>query len=150
MNADGKCAAMTGQSVEKFRKGIRSYPTIERHGYVWVWPGDAALAKPELIPDLHWARSPDWAFGGGMFNIACDYRLLIDKLMDHTHDTYVHASSIGQPEIEESAPDTTREGHGITVSRKMENIPAPPFWQDALKGNNLNPDVPVDRWQICR
>ncbi|MDH3992327.1 MAG: aromatic ring-hydroxylating dioxygenase subunit alpha [Gammaproteobacteria bacterium] len=150
INADGKCAAMVGQTVEKFRKGIRSYPAVERHGYVWVWPGEASLANADLIPDLHWARSPDWAFGGGMFNIRCDYRLLIDNLMDLTHETYVHATSIGQPEIEEAAPDTARDGHCATVSRRMENIPAPPFWQDALKGNNLDPDVPVDRWQICR
>lgn len=150
MNADGKCAAMIGQSVEGFRRGIRSYPVIERHGYVWVWPGEAALAKQELIPDLHWARSPHWAFGGGMFNIRCDYRLLIDNLMDLTHETYVHADSIGQPEIEESAPGTARNGNNVTVSRQMEDIPAPPFWQAALKGNNLDPDSPVDRWQICR
>ena len=32
----------------------------------------------------------------------------------------------------------------------MENIPAPPFWQAALRGNGLADDVPVDRWQICR
>lgn len=70
--------------------------------------------------------------------------------MDLTHETYVHATSIGQPEIEEAAPDTSRDGQRVTVSRQMEDIPAPPFWQDALRGNNLDPDVPVDRWQICR
>lgn len=150
MNADGKCAGMAGQSVERFRKGIQTYPAIERHGYIWVWPGDAELANADLIPDLHWARSPDWAFGGGMFHIRCDYRLLIDNLLDLTHETYVHASSIGQPEIEEAAPDTLRKDHTVSVSRFMEDIPAPPFWQDALKGNNLDPDLPVDRWQVCR
>lgn len=150
MNANGKCAAMAGQSVERFRKGIRSYPCIERHGFIWVWPGEVELANADLIPDLHWACSADWAFGGGMFNIECDYRLLIDNLMDLSHETYVHATSIGQPEIEEAAPDTERDGNGVTVSRQMQNIPAPPFWQAALKGNNLDPDVPVDRWQICR
>ena len=150
VNAAGKCAGMVGQQVEKFKKGIRSYPVEERHGYVWVWPGDATLADPELIPDLHWSRSPDWAFGGGMFNIKCDYRLLIDNLMDLTHETYVHATSIGQPEIEEAAPDTAREGNTATVSRLMHDIPAPPFWQEALKGNNVDHTSPVDRWQICR
>lgn len=150
MSADGKCASMVGQPVDRFRKGIRSFPAVERHGFVWVWPGDAALASADLIPNLHWARSPDWAFGGGMFNIRCDYRLLIDNLMDLTHETYVHSTSIGQPEIEEAAPETARDGHCATVSRQMANIQAPPFWQDALRGNNLDPDLPVDRWQICR
>ena len=32
----------------------------------------------------------------------------------------------------------------------MTNIPAPPFWRAALRGNHLADDVPVDRWQICR
>lgn len=150
MNADGKCAGMAGQSVEHFRKGIQRYPAVERHGYIWVWPGDPLLANADLIPDLHWAQSADWAVGGGRFHIQCDYRLLIDNLLDLTHETYVHANSIGQPEIEETAPETSREGHRVSVSRFMADIPAPPFWQDALRGNNLEPDLPVDRWQVCR
>jgi vanillate monooxygenase len=32
----------------------------------------------------------------------------------------------------------------------MNNIMAPPFWQMALRGNQLPDDQPVDRWQICR
>jgi vanillate O-demethylase monooxygenase subunit len=70
--------------------------------------------------------------------------------MDLTHEAYVHASSIGQPEIEEAAPATERTGDSATVSRFMQDIPAPPFWQDALKGNHLAHDVPCDRWQVCR
>ncbi|BBI54690.1 hypothetical protein HORIV_71110 [Vreelandella olivaria] len=62
----------------------------------------------------------------------------------------MHASSIGQPEIEEAAPETTVNGDEVVTSREMENIPAPPFWQAALRGNGLADDVPVDRWQICR
>ena len=150
MNTDGTCAGMAGQQVDRLKKTIRSFPVIEKDGYVWIWPGDADLADVGLIPELAWARSPDWAFGGGMFNIACDYRLLIDNLMDLSHETYVHATSIGQPEIEEAAPDTERDGNDVTVSRMMHDIPAPPFWQDALKGNNIAHDIPVDRWQVCR
>ena len=80
----------------------------------------------------------------------CDYRLMIDNLMDLTHETYVHATSIGQPEIEEAAPVTRVEGDSAITSRFMTNIPAPPFWRAALRGNHLADDVPVDRWQICR
>jgi vanillate O-demethylase monooxygenase subunit len=70
--------------------------------------------------------------------------------MDLTHETYVHATSIGQKEIDE-APVTTRVvGEEVITSRFMENISAPPFWRAALRGNGLADDVPVDRWQICR
>lgn len=149
MGCDGKCSSMPGQRVRGF-PSIRAYPVVERHGFIWVWTGDAALADPELIPDLHWANNPDWAYGGGLYHINCDYRLMIDNLMDLTHETYVHATSIGQPEIEEAAPDTKVNGDEVITSRTMENIPAPPFWQGALRGNNLADDVPVDRWQVCR
>ncbi|SFB38341.1 hypothetical protein SAMN03159488_03417 [Pseudomonas sp. NFIX10] len=55
------------------------------------------------FPTLDWAISEEWAYGGGLFHINCDYRLMIDNLMDLTHETYVHASSIGQKEIGDSS-----------------------------------------------
>jgi len=149
MGCDGKTEAMPGQRVEGF-PCIRNYPVTERHGFVWVWPGDASLANSDEIPELEWATNPEWAYGGGLFHINCDYRLMIDNLMDLTHETYVHSSSIGQKEIDEAPVATTKEGTRVTTSRFIENIMAPPFWQAALRANNLADDVPVDRWQICR
>jgi len=75
---------------------------------------------------------------------------MIDNLMDLTHETYVHAGSIGQKEIDEAAPTTTTEGDEVVTRRLMENVMPPPFWRMALRGNHLADDVPVDRWQICR
>ena len=149
MGCGGKTLGMPGQRVGVF-PAVRSYAAVERHGFVWVWPGDQAKAAPALIPRLEWAESPDWAYGGGLYHIQCDYRLMIDNLMDLTHETYVHASSIGQKEIDEAPPATRVEGDEVITSRHMENISAPPFWRMALRGNGLADDVPVDRWQICR
>jgi vanillate O-demethylase monooxygenase subunit len=149
MGADGKPAAMPGQRVQGFPCN-KAYPVIERYGFVWVWPGDPAQADPAALHHLAWAESPDWAYGGGMYHIQCDYRLMIDNLMDLTHETYVHASSIGQKEIDEAPVRTRMEGEQVVTSRFMDNIMAPPFWRAALRGNGLADDVPVDRWQICR
>ncbi|KTT09676.1 aromatic ring-hydroxylating oxygenase subunit alpha [Pseudomonas rhizoryzae] len=149
MGCGGKTLGMPGQRVGVF-PAVRAYAAVERHGFIWVWPGDQAKADPALLPHLEWAESPDWAYGGGLYHIQCDYRLMIDNLMDLTHETYVHASSIGQKEIDEAPPATRVEGDEVITSRHMENIPAPPFWRMALRGNGLADDVPVDRWQICR
>lgn len=149
MGCDGKTVSMPGQRVRGF-PCIKPYAVVERYGFIWVWPGDKALADPALIHPLKWAESPDWAYGGGLFHIKCDYRLMIDNLMDLTHETYVHSSSIGQKEIDEALPITTVDGDEVVTARHMENIMAPPFWQMALRGNDLADDVPVDRWQICR
>jgi vanillate monooxygenase len=148
VGADGKCVSMPCQRVGGIPV-IRSFPVVERYGFIWVWPGDKALADPATIHHLEWAESPAWAYGGGLYHIQCDYRLMIDNLMDLTHETYVHASSIGQPEIEEAPPATKVNGDTVTTSRFMEKIMPPPFWAAALRGNGLADNVPCDRWQIC-
>ena len=149
MGCDGKTVAMPGQRVRGFPCN-KTFAVVERYGFIWVWPGDQALADPAQIHHLEWAVSDEWAYGGGLFHIQCDYRLMIDNLMDLTHETYVHASSIGQKEIDEAPPTTTVEGDEVVTARHMQNIMAPPFWRMALRGNGLADDVPVDRWQICR
>ena len=126
-----------------------AYVTQERHRFVWVWVGEAAKADPALIPDLWPCSAPGWTFDGGYYPIACDYRLMIDNLMDLTHETYVHGSSIGQPEIMEAPIETVADGAGdhggVVVRRWMAGVDAPPFWRGALKQPG-----PVDRWQICQ
>jgi vanillate O-demethylase monooxygenase subunit len=149
MGCDGKTVSMPGQRVNGFPK-IRSFPVVERHGFIWVWTGDAALADPAKIHHLEWAENPEWAYAGGLYHIQADYRLMIDNLMDLTHETYVHATSIGQKEIDETPVSTRTEGNEVITSRFMDNVMAPPFWRANLRGNNLPDDQPVDRWQVCR
>jgi len=149
MGCDGKVISMPGQRVRGF-PCIRSFPVVERYGFIWVWTGDKELADPALIHHLEWADNPEWAYGGGLYHINCEYRLMIDNLMDLTHETYVHASSIGQKEIDEAPVNTKTEGEQVITSRFMENIKAPPFWRAALSANGLDEDAAVDRWQVCR
>ena len=47
--------------------------------------------------------------------------------------------------VEEAAPATRVEGDSAITSRFMHDIPAPPFWRAALRGNHLADDVPVDQ-----
>ncbi|WP_310566248.1 aromatic ring-hydroxylating dioxygenase subunit alpha [Hydrogenophaga sp.] len=148
MGCDGKTVSMPCQRVRGF-PAIRSFPVHEAHGFVWVWPGDAALADTALVPQFEWQNNPAFAYGGGLYHIGCDYRLMIDNLMDLTHETYVHSNSIGQKEIDEVPCQTRVDGDHVVTERYMEGIEAPPFWKLALRLNDLPDDQPVDRWQIC-
>jgi vanillate O-demethylase monooxygenase subunit len=149
MGCEGKTIAMPGQRVQAFPT-IRSFPAVERYGFIWVWPGDAGKADEALIPKFEFFDSPDWAYGGGLYHVKADYRLMIDNLMDLTHETYVHSTSIGQPEIDETPCKTTIDGDRVVTSRMMQDIKAPPFWRMAMRANGLPEDAPVDRWQVCR
>jgi vanillate monooxygenase len=148
MGCEGKTVSMPGQRVQGFPK-VKAYPVVERHGFIWVWPGDPARADAATIPHLEWAQNPGWAYGGGLYHVKADYRLMIDNLMDLTHETYVHTTSIGQKEIDETPVSTKTEGDHVITSRFMEGVMAPPFWRANLRGAGLADNVPVDRWQIC-
>lgn len=149
MGCEGKTVHMPGQRVRGF-PAIKSYAVIERYGFVWVWPGDQSQVDATLMPSFEFFDNPEWAYGGGLYHVKADYRLMIDNLMDLTHETYVHANSIGQPEIDETPCKTTVEGDKVILQRHMEGIQAPPFWQMAMSANGLDPKAKVDRWQICR
>ena len=145
LGGDGACLEMPlkhDQPPANLR--AKAYPVVERYRFIWVWIGDPALADPALLPDFWPCEHPDWLFDGGYNAIACDYRLVIDNLMDLTHETYTHSGSIGQPELMEAPIETRTEGDEVFVTRWMPGIDAPPFWRGALKQAG-----PVDRWQIC-
>ena len=74
---------------------LRAYPVVEKHRFVWVWIGEPNRADEGKIPDLHWCSDPDWVFEGSTYHIKCNYKLLVDNLMDLSHETFVHPSSIG-------------------------------------------------------
>ncbi len=149
MGCDGKTVHMPGQRVRGF-PAVKSYAVVERYGFVWVWPGDQTKVDEAKMPVFEFFDNPAWAYGGGLYHVKADYRLMIDNLMDLTHETYVHANSIGQPEIDETPCETKVEGDQVILQRHMAGIQAPPFWQMAMSANGLDPQAKVDRWQICR
>jgi phenylpropionate dioxygenase-like ring-hydroxylating dioxygenase large terminal subunit len=132
--------------TERTHKSIcaKTYPVVERHRFVWIWIGDDEKADPAHIPDFWPCSHPDWTFDGDYYHIKCDYRLVIDNLMDLSHETYTHQGSIGQHEILEAPIETRVTEESVTVSRWMPDVEAPPFWRNALKKEG-----PVHRWQIC-
>src|SRR5262245_54034227 len=63
--------------------------------------------------------------------------------MDLTHESFVHATSIGSKHVTETPMTTTHSGRTVTSTRWMLDIDAPPFWRTQL-GKPGN----VDRWQV--
>ena len=110
-NAQGRCTFMPSQETINPSACVRAYPVVERHRFIWLWPGDPALADPALVPDMHWNDDPAWAGDGKTIHVKCDYRLVVDNLMDLTHETFVHGSSIGNgrwPKRRSTSPTATR------------------------------------------
>jgi vanillate O-demethylase monooxygenase subunit len=97
---------------------------------VWVWIGDPGAADPAAIPRAPHLAAEGWVTVTGMEPIDSDYGLLVDNLMDLSHETYLHGGYIGTPEVAET-PITTEvdERAGIVrVSRHMPDAECPPFY----------------------
>ena len=144
-NGEGRCVEMPGQAQKLDYLKVKTYAVIERYRFVWVWIGEADKADPALLPDLWPCEKEDWALDGSAYYIKANYKLMIDNLMDLTHETHVHASTIGQAELMSAPMQVRSDGNQVFLSRWMAQVENPPFWQmlSGLKGE-------VERWQICQ
>jgi vanillate O-demethylase monooxygenase subunit len=141
----GRCVFMPSQETVNPSAHVPSWPVVERHGLVWVWPGDAALADAGSVPDFALADDPGWVGPDREYPLDCGFQLVVDNLLDLTHETFVHASSIGNAAVAEAPFETTHSGDEVALTRWMLDIEPPPFF-----AKHLGRPGRVDRWQIIR
>ncbi len=137
----GACVGIPGQPVVPRSAKVQVFPTVERHGFVWIWMGDAALADPALVPDFHWFEDADWATAEGYHHVAADYRFLVDNLLDLSHETFVHPETIGNGAVAESPIAVTADAGAVRAHRDMRGCEPPP--QFVALANIIGP---IDRW----
>jgi vanillate O-demethylase monooxygenase subunit len=140
----GACVYVPGQTRVPRTARVPSYPVVEQDSLIWVWIGDADKADPAVIPRAPWLAADGWTTVRGMEPLAARYGLLVDNLLDLSHETYLHGGYIGTPEVAET-PITTEvdENAGIVrVSRRMKDVECPPFYarSTGIAGR-------IDRWQ---
>lgn len=124
----GKCVAIPGQRNIAPRCRATTYSLVEKWRWVWIWMGDPALADESTIPDMHWNDDPEWIPTGGHLHINCHYQLLVDNLMDLSHEAFVHASTIGNLAVAETPCTTESNGTLVRTFRHMRNCPPPPLY----------------------
>ncbi len=141
---DGTCVEVPGQSAVPPGARVRSYPVAERWGWVWIWMGAADGADAALIADFHELDDPAWRARGSRIPMGCDYRLAVDNLLDLSHLSFVHQTTLGNAAVVEAAEvRTERHGPGVRVTRWMIDVPAPPMY-----GKLMDFTTNIDRWQI--
>lgn len=92
--ADGRCMYNPhGPLISAAR--VDSYPLAARYGVYWIWMGSAAPDHSALphVPELD-DQSLVWVHG--TIEVAADYRLVIDNLMDLSHVEFMHPM-LGSP-----------------------------------------------------
>ena len=141
-NPTGACVHVPGQVQIPPKARVRVYPVREKHSFVWLWLGDPERADPALIPDFHWMDDSEWTVAEGYHRIAADYRLLVDNLLDLSHESFVHPETIGNAAVADS-PVSVKviERKTVRVHRDMLDCEPPPQFV-ALAGFTGR----IDRW----
>lgn len=142
--ADGVCVAVPGQTRIPRTARLITYPVKEQDSFVWVWIGDKGRADESLIPRAPWLDSSDYATVCGMEPLAARYMLLVDNLLDLSHETYLHGGYIGTPEVAHT-PITTEvddDAGVVHVSRHMDDAECPSFY-----ARSTGIDGRIVRWQ---
>src|SRR5262245_13208923 len=117
-DAEGRCTEEPGREHPSHGLKVRTYPIVERWKQVWIWMGDPALADPALIPDCHFQDSPEWASIPAYIHYSADYRLILDNLLDFSHLTFVHATTLGgSASIAATRPKIERFDGGVRMTR---------------------------------
>ena len=130
----GRCADIPGQTKIPPAAAVRSFPLVERWNLLWVWMGDPAAADPSRIIDVPHYEDPQWAINRGPpMDVACDYRLMNDNLLDPTHVSYVHASSLGNEDTIGIPVETRADGDQVVVRRWILNHQLAPFFSSRVK-----------------
>jgi len=125
---DGACTRVPAQPAVPGRARVRPYPVVEKDGWIWVWPGDPALAEEKPVPDTHWMNDPGWATVTHTMLFECRHDLIHDNLLDLTHESFLHRTTVGDDYIYEHGITVEVDGTVVTVDRLMPGVEAPPLY----------------------
>jgi len=142
----GICIKIPSQKLIPNGTKVRSYPVIEKQGFVFLWTGNRQPRENEMPFDFPFIETQDFKGKYAVRKGDFDYRLLMDNLMDLTHLSFTHKNTIGAEGVAISGKSKIkRDGDQVEVSRVMEGItPAPTHVE--VTGYSGN----VDRWQVIK
>jgi len=145
-NGCGACIVIPGQDSVPPQMQVRGFSVIERQGIIWVWMGEK-VPDESLLVDFAWHDNPkEWPRMEQYYPIRCDYRLLIDNLMDLTHIPYVHRSTIGSNNpSEHTSPEveSRQVPRGAWFRRWMKRVTPPLAYQRCM---GWSKDTKIHRW----
>lgn len=92
--------------------------------------GNPALADPADIFEIENFGNPEWGMNTGeAMELACNYLLMCDNLLDPTHVAFVHESSFAGAATKDAPLRVTKTDKGIIVHRWIINQEPAPFYK---------------------
>lgn len=133
-DADGRCTDIPGQQVIPPAAQVRAYPVVERWQLIWIWMGDPARADPATIIQVPHYHDPTWGVNRGpAMDISCHYQWMTDNLLDPSHVSFVHASSLGNADTIGIPVETELGEDRVIVRRWIRDNDLAPFFAKRVR-----------------
>ncbi|HVO45060.1 MAG TPA: aromatic ring-hydroxylating dioxygenase subunit alpha [Steroidobacteraceae bacterium] len=125
----GRCVKVPTQAAAPAKAFVRSYPILERDPLVWIWTGDPQHAQSALPPDIPWLHDGKWRGTRGYMDIAANYMLLKENVLDLTHFGYVHRTTFKILDWDRS-PDVKVEDNQVEFTLAFPPRPLAPIFAE--------------------
>ena len=90
-DCSGKCTKNPhGSGAIPKAAQVRSFPLVERHGFLWIWLGDAPADHGKLPDHAALDDGPATGIAHTYMAMNAHYELIIDNVMDLSHVDHVH------------------------------------------------------------
>lgn len=139
--ANGRCVRVPSMSSPAPLR-VETYPVREIGPLVWIYLGDRErIDQVPSPPAIDWMTDPAFAIRKGTMEIAANYLLLKENVLDLTHLGYVHGDSFQITDWVDP-PVVTTEGDTVGYRQEFIRSPLAPGYALSL---GLEPGAPWNR-----
>lgn len=121
---------------------VRRYPTRERYGAIWIWPGQPQLADTAPLRDFPFLDPEQYFTSEGYLRTQANYQLSADNLLDLSHFQYLHPNTLGSDAMARGTLRHGDDGDTVWVCRETSGERLQPFVAQAF---GVAPDKRADR-----
>ena len=134
-NAEGDCVSIPQQPVIPASVRLVRYEVVEQKPFVWIFMGDPAQAASVPMPQTPWLDSTDWDYARNYLALGANYVGLHENLLDLSHFTYLHPTTLGTPEYAKAPFEVAQSGDHVMISRLVPDCAVPPVYaRTGMKG----------------
>lgn len=143
-NGAGQCLAVPALNRPASSQKAKTYPIRESWEWAWIWLGDPDAIDDRTLPDdkLVHAGEDDWIFAeGGLATVKGRHMLLHENLLDLSHLSFLHKSSVGSPGIASAKLRVRDTELGLEMTREVLSD----VLEGSPLGNAMAIEGPIDR-----
>ena len=94
-NSRGVCTKAPTQHMKPKTAEIPSYAVREVGAYIWIWMGDQDAIDTDP-PEVGYQVDPDWSPVNGYYEVAANWVLIRENVLDLTHIAFLHKNTFKQ------------------------------------------------------